>query len=344
MDLLTHYLHVLLLGVIEGVTEFLPISSRAHLLVAERLGLGPESAAFNAMIQGGALLALFLVYGSKISSLLTHLENRAARGYLLKVLSAFLITCVLGLIVVNHFRIQLSATLFHIAAVMLAGGVIIFLVELLSGNLYLHDDVSWEEAVCMGLAQVLAAIFPGASRFGASVMTGLALGMKRPSATEFSFLIVIPTLLASWLLDLWYDRADFVRGGRQLWLDGALGFVVSAIVAFFTVIWLLRFLRSHTFNGFGVYRVIFGIVLFVALSINLLPSEGAVKSPVKVPSPVPVRKVSTPVPAVLPPTHAAPVNPAIKAMPLPDIGPERNVENEPINQGTISPALTVAAL
>jgi undecaprenyl-diphosphatase len=279
VDLLTHYLQIILLGIVEGVTEFLPISSTGHLLIAESLGLGHEPDVFNVVIQAGAILAVVFIYWHKIVALLTHLENPAARVYIFKIIAAFLVTSVVSLVIIKHFKLHLPETLTPVAWATLIGGGVIFAIEFLAKNLYSHDDVSWLEALCMGLAQVLAGVFPGTSRSGATIMTGLALGMKRPSATEFSFLLGIPTMFAASALDLWRYRKDLTSGGHQLIVDIVLGFLVSMVVAFFVVKWLLRFVQSHTFNGFAIYRVILGVALLVALATHALPEMGKETGP-----------------------------------------------------------------
>jgi undecaprenyl-diphosphatase len=275
VDLLTHYIQIILLGIVEGVTEFLPISSTGHLLIAEALGLGHEPDVFNVVIQAGAILAIILVYWTKIVGLLGHLENPTGRSYLLKIALAFAVTSVISLVLIKHFKLHLPETLTPVAWATLIGGFVIFGVEFLAKNLYPHEDVSWTEAALMGAAQVVAAVFPGASRSGSTIMTGLALGMKRPAATEFSFLLGIPTMFAASALDLFRYRKELTGpGSHQLIIDITLGFIVSAIVAFFVVKWLLRFVISHTFNGFAIYRVILGVALLAALATHTLSDTG----------------------------------------------------------------------
>jgi undecaprenyl-diphosphatase len=270
---LTHYFQIILLGLIEGVTEFLPISSQAHLLLARSLGLDHEPEIFHVLLQTGAILAAALIFWPKIGSLLSHLENRAAREYLLKIFAAFVITSALSLLVFRHEHWNMPETLVPVAWAMLIGGVVIFAVEFLAKNLYSHDDVSWLEATLIGAAQVLGALFPGASRFGATMMTGLALGMTRSATTEFAFLLGIPTLIAANAFDFARYRGQFTGSDHQLMIDSAIGFVVSFIVTFFVVNWLLRFVKSHTFNGFAIYRVLLGAGILIALSIHALPKE-----------------------------------------------------------------------
>ena len=316
MDLLTHYFQIVLLGIVEGVTEFLPISSTGHLLIAEGLGLGHEPDVFNVVIQAGAILAVVFVYWSKLTSLVETINRPASRDYLLKILLAFVITCILGLFVTKVLHLKLPETLTPVAWATLIGGFVIFAVEFFAKKLYAHDDISWFEACCLGVAQIVAAVFPGASRSGSTIMTGLALGMKRPAATEFSFLLGIPTMFAASALDLVRYRKDLTTGGHQLLIDIALGFVVSAIVAFFVIKWLLRFVQSHTFNGFAIYRVILGGALLIALATHALPEMGETeKAPVSkaaqkeaIPSLAPAAAPTTNTDSTSTPTNAAPAN------------------------------------
>jgi undecaprenyl-diphosphatase len=310
VDLLTHYIQIILLGIVEGVTEFLPISSTGHLLIAEALGLGHEPDVFNVVIQAGAILAVVLVYWTRITGLLGHLENPAGRAYLMKIALAFAVTSVISLVLIKHFKLHLPETLTPVAWATLIGGFVIFAVEFLSKNLYPHEDVSWIEAAAMGAAQVVAAAFPGASRSGSTIMTGLALGMKRTAATEFSFLLGIPTMFAASALDLFRYRKQLTGHDHQLIIDIVLGFVVSAIVAFFVVKWLLHFIQSHTFNSFAIYRVILGAALLIALATHAIPDVGTASEET-----APTAKIE--VPATLPPSPPAPDTNA----PVPTIAP-----------------------
>lgn len=302
MDILTHYFQIILLGIVEGVTEFLPISSTGHLLIAEALGLGHEPDVFNVVIQAGAILAVVFIYWHKIIGLISNLDNAAVRSYVLKLIAAFMVTGIVGLALTKIFHLNLPETLTPVAWATLIGGLVIFAIELFAKNLYPHDDVSWPEAILMGLAQVVAGIFPGTSRSGATIMTGLAMGMKRPAATEFSFLIGIPTMFAASALDLVRYRKDLTAGGHQLLIDIAVGFVVSTIVAFFVVKWLLRFVMSHTFNSFAIYRVILGTALLIALATHALPEMGSEKAS-SAANPAKTEPIPTLAPAAAPTTN-----------------------------------------
>jgi undecaprenyl-diphosphatase len=326
---LIHYLRIVALGIVEGVTEFLPISSTGHLLIAEGLGLGGEPDVFNVVIQAGAIMAVVFIYWNKIIDLFTHIENPAARGYLFKIAVAFFTTSVVSLVLIKHFKLHLPETLTPVAWATLIGGFVIFAVEMFAKNLYAHDDVSWPEAVMMGLAQVLAGVFPGTSRSGATIMTGLAMGMKRPAATEFSFLLGIPTMFAASALDIVRYRKDLTSGGHQLIIDIVLGFLVSMVVAFFVVKWLLYFVRSHTFNGFAIYRVLLGGALLAALATHALPDLGASEPDKPVVQAAQKEAIPTEAPAAAPTTNsdisapatnnAAGVTPAINAAPATNV-------------------------
>lgn len=325
MDFFTHYFQIILLGIVEGVTEFLPISSTGHLLIAEHLLGTTEPDIFNVVIQAGAILAVVFIYWRKIIDLLTSLNRRESRDYLLKVLGAFVVTMILVLILAVKLKLKLPESLAPVAWATLIGGLIIFAIEFFSKNLYPHDDVSWFEAVLVGAAQVIAAIFPGASRSGSTIMAGLAAGMRRPSVTEFSFLVGIPTMFAASAFDLFKNRKDLHGAGHQLIIDTALGFIVSGIVAFFVVKWLLRFVQSHTFNGFAIYRVILGGGLLIALHTHAISdvgneaksTEAPLLAPTTPPEPTPTptptpQPADVPTPSEAPPTppRALPVNPA----------------------------------
>jgi undecaprenyl-diphosphatase len=320
VDALIHYIQIILLGVIEGVTEFLPISSTGHLLIAEKLGLGHEPDVFNVVIQAGAILAVVFIYWQKIYTLLTHLDNPVARTYIFKIATAFIVTSLVSLVLIQHYKIKLPETLYPVAWATLIGGLIIFGIEFISKNLYQHDDISWPEAVIMGVAQVLAGVFPGTSRSGATIMTGLGLGMKRPVATEFSFLLGIPTMFAASALDIVRYKKQLIASDHQLVIDIALGFLVSMVVAFFVIKWLLRFVISHTFNGFAIYRVILGALLLAALSTHLLSSDEETV-PAKTPAAQAAAEVkeATPIPtlapASAPTTNIDSSSPATKAPP-----------------------------
>lgn len=250
---MTAWLQIIVLGIIEGVTEFLPVSSTGHLLLAERwLGVR-ESDAFLVIIQSGAATAVLLLFKDRVTRLLTEWRRPESRDYLLKLAAAFVITGVGG-VILEALGFQLPDQATPVGVALLVGGVLFLLVEwMLRGRAFQHA-VTWPMAMAIGVAQLVAAVFPGTSRSGATILVALAMGLSRPVAVEFTFLLGVPTLLAAGalkvVLQLRHPAVDPLHLGPL-----ALGIVVSAITAFAAVAWLLRYVQSHTFEGFGWYRI-----------------------------------------------------------------------------------------
>ncbi|MGN6227315.1 MAG: undecaprenyl-diphosphate phosphatase [Dyella sp.] len=261
-------LRVILLGIIEGITEFLPISSTGHLLIAEKLGLGARSELFNVGIQAGAILAVTLIYWKRIWQLLTQWRDPANRDYLAKLVVAFLITAVLGLIAVK-MGFKLPETVTPVAWALVIGGVWMLGAEQLATLRPPSSTVTWPVAILVGIAQMVAGIFPGTSRSSATIFTALLAGTgDRAAATEFAFLVGIPTMYAA----TGYELLKVLHHGgaaHEDWTALAVGFVVSALVAFAAVKWLLGYIRSHRFTAFSIYRIALGIALLV-----LMPAGG----------------------------------------------------------------------
>jgi undecaprenyl-diphosphatase len=260
-------IHVILLGIIEGITEFLPISSTGHLLIAEKLGLGARSDLFNVGIQAGAILAVTLIYWQRIWQLLTQWRQPDNRDYLLKLVVAFLITAVLGFIAVKH-GFKLPETVTPVAWALVIGGVWMLGAEALAARQPERREVSWRVAILVGIAQMVAGIFPGTSRSSATIFTALLAGTSnRAAATEFAFLVGIPTMYAA----TGYELLKVLKDGgaaHENWTALALGFVVSAIVAFVAVKWLLGYIRSHRFTPFAIYRIVLGIALLLLMPVG----------------------------------------------------------------------------
>jgi undecaprenyl-diphosphatase len=249
---------VALLGIIEGVTEFLPVSSTGHLLIAENW-LGHRTDLFNVVIQCGAVLAVLMAFSGRMRQLLLGLGSRDNRDYLLKLGVAFLITAVGGLIL-KQLNFTLPDTAAPVAWATLIGGVVILVIEGLLRGKSLQPYVTWPIAIAVGAGQLLAAVFPGTSRSGATILIALALGLERRAATEFSFLLGIPTLLAAGGLQIYSARN---HGQTVDWGLVLIGAIAAAITAFITVRWLLRYVRSHTFQAFGWYRIGVGIAILI---------------------------------------------------------------------------------
>jgi len=256
--------HVILLGLIEGITEFLPISSTGHLLIAERFGLGARSDLFNVGIQAGAILAITLIYWKRIWVLLTQWQNPTNRAYLLKLFVAFLITCVLGF-VATHYGFKLPETLTPIAWALLIGGFWILGAEALAARQVDRSEVTWRVAILVGFAQIVAGVFPGTSRSGATIFTAMLAGTSnRPAATEFSFLVGIPTMYAA----TGYELLKVLKSGgaeHEDWGALIIGFVVSLVVAFVAVKWLLGYIRTHRYTWFAWYRIVLGAALLLLI-------------------------------------------------------------------------------
>lgn len=264
---MTDWLHVTLLGIIEGITEFLPISSTGHLLIAERW-LGQRSDLFNIVIQAGAILAVCLIYRHRLIALFTNWRDPAQRDYLAKLSVAFLITAVLGLIAVK-LGFQLPTNLKGVAWALIIGGIWMIAAEQIAARRPKSARITWTVAILVGIAQMVAGLFPGTSRSASTIFIALLAGTNdRVAATEFAFLVGIPTMFAASGYEL-FDKFHHGQVGAVNWTAVAIGFVVSTIVAFIAVKWLLSFIQSHRFTAFAVYRIIFGAVLLA-----LLPAAG----------------------------------------------------------------------
>ena len=258
----------IILGIVEGVTEFIPISSTGHLLIAEHLlGAGGKSAfftseIFNGFIQFWAMIAALPLFKDRLATL----REPRGRGYLVKLFAALCVT-VAGVLIfkavmkksTGHDEL-LPKTLWPVAIALLIGGVLFVVIERWLRGRKLGNEVTWAIAIAIGVAQVVAAVFPGTSRSGATILCALALGLGRGPATEFSFLLGVPTLGAAAVKTLW----DAHKAHAVIeWVPLLVTSAVAAIVSFLAVKWLLGYMRSHTFEGFGWYRIAAGAVLIL---------------------------------------------------------------------------------
>ncbi|HSB41626.1 MAG TPA: undecaprenyl-diphosphate phosphatase [Methylomirabilota bacterium] len=258
------WLAVTILGVIEGITEFLPVSSTGHLLLVENAGWLPrQSDLFNVTIQSGAALAVLLAFGGRLRRLLAGLREREARAYLLKLAVAFAITGAGGLLI-KRLGWTLPKETAPVAWATLLGGIAILAVEWALRTRPSVSRVTWAMAGAVGLGQLLAAAFPGTSRSAATILLVMLLGLSRPVATEFSFLVGVPTLLAAGGLET-VQALRHPGGPPTDWGLLALGTAVSAVTAFAAVRWLLRWIQTHSFAPFGWYRTAIGLVLLARL-------------------------------------------------------------------------------
>ncbi|ASR43256.1 undecaprenyl-diphosphate phosphatase [Luteimonas sp. RC10] len=253
----------LLLGIIEGLSEFLPISSTGHLLIAQHW-LGARSDFFNIIIQAGAIVAITLVFRQRIWSLTTGLGERANRDYAMKLALAFLVTALVGL-PVRMAGWELPETVTPVAWALVIGGLWMIVAERLAERRPDRSDVTWTVAVLVGLAQVLAGVFPGTSRSAAAIFIAMLAGLSRRSAaTEFVFLVGIPTMFAASgyaFLELWLDQGL----GEEAWGDVAIAFVAAMVTGFIVVKWLLGYIKRHRFTGFALYRIALGLGLLLLM-------------------------------------------------------------------------------
>lgn len=258
-------LQAILLGVIEGLTEFLPISSTGHLLIAQ-VWLDRRSDLFNIAIQSGAILAVTLVYRARLAQLLTGWTHDAAiRDDVLKIGVAFGITGALGL-VAKKMGVELPETVTPVAIALIVGGLVIFAVEHWLKSQPARDQIGWGVAVAVGIAQVIAGVFPGTSRSAAAIFAALLLGLThRGRAAEFAFIVGIPTMFAATGYELYNTLGDVAARSAEPWRELIAAFTVSTIVGFAAVKWLLRFISGHSFVPFGWYRIALGVLLLTLL-------------------------------------------------------------------------------
>jgi undecaprenyl-diphosphatase len=256
-----------IMGVVEGLTEFLPISSTGHLILAGALlGFDDDKAkVFDIAIQTGAIFAVILVYWQKIRDTLVALPSqKQAQQFALNVLIAFVPAVVLGLL----FGKAIKENLFTpavVATTFILGGVIILWAErrqAAGGNavrIHSVEEMGAMDALKVGLVQCLAMV-PGTSRSGATIIGGMLLGLSRKAATDFSFYLAIPTLIGAGVYSLYKERALLSMADVPLF---AVGLVFSFVSAWLCIRWLLRYIATHSFTGFAYYRIAFGIVVLV---------------------------------------------------------------------------------
>jgi len=266
-------LKALIMGIVEGLTEFLPISSTGHLILTASLldFTGEKVKVFEIAIQAGAMLAVCWEYRVRIASVLTGLFSEAkAQRFATNVIIAFIPAATLGFL----FNKAITAKLFAPVPVALAfiiGGVVILWVERRNKNapkarVESVDDMTTLDALKVGFAQAFALI-PGTSRSGATIIGGMLFGLSRKAATEFSFFLAIPTLFGATIYSV-YKQRDLLSAADLPWF--AVGAVASFISAFLCVRWLLRYISSHDFAIFAWYRIVFGIVVLATAYAGLV--------------------------------------------------------------------------
>ena len=261
---LTLLIHALILGLVEGLTEFLPVSSTGHLiLVGQLLGFNDDKGkVFEIAIQFAAILAVVWEYRKRLShTVLSLSSDTSSQRLAVNLIVAFSPAAILGFL----FLKQIKAYLFNpfvVASAFILGGFLIIWAEKRQHNVHAEsmDDLTWIDALKVGFAQALAMI-PGTSRSGATIIGGLFFGLSRRTATEFSFFLAIPTMFAATLYDVYKNRDLFSIDDLTLF---AVGGTVSFISAFIAVRGLIRFISRHDFTVFAWYRIVFGIIVLVS--------------------------------------------------------------------------------
>ena len=250
-------LDAIYLGIIEGLTEFIPVSSTGHLIALSKfLGIEQNSVnkAFEIIIQFAAIMALVFVYPSKFT--FKHIN------LWMKIALAFIPIGLVGFIFSKQIKAMFSIEI--VAWMFIIGGVIFLIVEKFYDENKKHisdvEDVSFKQAFYIGLAQVFALI-PGTSRAGASIIGAMLVGFNRKASAEFSFLLAVPVMIATTFYDVYKNYEEILQGGN--FLNLAVGFIVSFFIALIVIKIFLRFLEKFTFVAFGIYRILFGILLLV---------------------------------------------------------------------------------
>lgn len=258
---------VLIMGIVEGFTEFLPISSTGHLILIGSLidFTGEKAKVFQIVIQAGAVLAICWEYRAKIMAVVSGLpSDRNAQRFACNILIAFLPAAILGAL----FSSQIKAILFYpvpVAIALVAGGFIILWVErrnrLNPSKTRIHsvDDMTPLDAIKIGCAQAFALV-PGTSRSGSTIIGGLLFGLSRKAATEFSFFLAMPTMFAATVYSIYKERDLLTLADLPMF---AVGTVAAFVSAFLCVRWLLRYVASHDFTVFAWYRIVFGLIVLL---------------------------------------------------------------------------------
>jgi undecaprenyl-diphosphatase len=264
-------LKALILGVVEGLTEFLPISSTGHLIIASQLlGFHDEKGkVFEIAIQTGAMLAVVWEYRARFAQALTGLgSDPVARRFVFNLAVAFMPAAILGL----AFGSFIKAHLFHavpVAIAFIVGGFIILWVERRKPRrvqVESVDEMTWKDALKIGIAQSFALI-PGTSRSGATIIGGMLFGLSRRAATEFSFFLAVPTLVAAGAYDLYKHRDLLSAADAPVF---AVGLVAAFVSAFICVRWLIRYIATHDFTIFAWYRIVFGAIVLLTAYTGLV--------------------------------------------------------------------------
>jgi undecaprenyl-diphosphatase len=265
-----------IMGIVEGITEFLPISSTGHLIVAgSLLQFNALGSTFEIFIQLGAVIAVALYFRLRLLEQVQTITQPRTQRFWLAILVAFVPAAVVGFLLIDW----IDANLFNsttVAISLIVGGIAFIIIEAARKQQQTTrapepetavEDISLRQALLIGITQILALI-PGVSRSGATIIAGMLVGLSRPAATEFSFYLSIPTLGLATLYAL-LRSLDSLTGDQAILLG--VGMVVSGVVAWFAIDWLLRYVRTNTFTGFGIYRIIAGAVILLLVALQAIP-------------------------------------------------------------------------
>ncbi|MCL2260763.1 MAG: undecaprenyl-diphosphate phosphatase [Fibromonadales bacterium] len=258
----------IIIGLVEGLTEFLPISSTGHMLIANFFLKGSYSDAFYVLIQVGPIAACTLVFWRDIISFFVNWKNPGTKDYVLKLFVAFFLTGLGGLIA-KMCGLKLPETILPVALSVLIGAFVIFAVEYKSKKRTLNSNITWAVVVAIALGQLSAAIFPGASRSGMAIMGALIVGLARPDAVKFAFLVGIPTMFVAGSYELFKE----IKAGNTYDLilpESIVAYIVATISAWLSVVWLLKFVQTRNFIPFAWYRIVLGIGLIIFLLLGEL--------------------------------------------------------------------------
>ncbi|MDM5148119.1 undecaprenyl-diphosphate phosphatase [Candidatus Persebacteraceae bacterium Df01] len=260
-----HWVNIIILGIVEGVTEFLPVSSTGHLIITAHW-LGENSAGgklFEVVIQLGAIVAVCYEFRARLLQMARDWRGEATRRMAVNLTLAFLPAAILGLLLYDTIKLYLFSPV-TVALALIVGGVVIIWAERRprASRIMQMEELRPRDALVVGLCQTLS-LFPGVSRAGATIIGAMLWGVERRTATEFSFFLALPVMFAASGYDLWKSR-DLLNW--QLAGDIALGFVVSFVSALLVIRVLLRYVSRHNFTPFGWYRIIFGLLVLAVFA------------------------------------------------------------------------------
>lgn len=265
-------LKAIIMGIVEGLTEFLPVSSTGHLILANSLidfNIN-QVKVFMVVIQMGAIFAVLIEFRARILKTLTGLTTDAlAQRFAVNVVIACLPVIILAK-VLGEFIESKMFTPIVVACAFIIGGIIILFAEAAAAKTDWHsarvqslDDLNWRDSLKVGLAQCLAVLFPGTSRSGATIIGGMLIGIPRKVATEFSFYLALVVLSGAAVYSLFKDRHNLHMADASYW---GLGLLAAFISAYFCIRWLLKFVATHSFTGFAWYRIVFGAFILLSYS------------------------------------------------------------------------------